>query len=86
MYTKLKKANHISEVSRALNRSPLQLEELDEFYRETSNARGQKTRTRIARELLNNNDINQHFLFVGYRGCGKSTELRRLEKDIQDKF
>jgi len=40
----------------------------------------------MARLLTANNGINKHLLFVGYRGCGKSTELKQLENEITDDF
>jgi len=83
---KLKKANNVTEIYRALRQRPLELDELKEFYQDTNAARGRQTRSQTARLLKNNTDINQHILFVGNKGCGKSTELVYLEKDIQDDF
>lgn len=83
----LKRANDINGVYAALSQKPLQLNELDEFYQETYAARGgAKTRTRIERLLKNSIGDNQHILIVGYGGCGKSTELKKLEKELQSDF
>ncbi len=40
----------------------------------------------MARLLRDNMDTNEHILFGGYKGCGKSTELNYLEKLLSDDF
>ncbi len=82
----IKKSEVIGDVYRSLMQRPLAIDELDVFYRATSEARGKNPRSRIARLLEANLDTDEHILFVGYRGCGKSTELNHLQKDIQDDF
>lgn len=82
----LKKATSIPDIYAALLQKPLTVNDLDTFFIETSDARGERSRTQMARFLKRNMEIDQHLLFVGYRGCGKSTELKKLEKDIQDDF
>lgn len=81
------KATHIAEIFKALNTDPLRLEDLDAFYMDASNARGEeKPRKEMARSIRNNIGIDQHMLLVGYRGCGKSTELVKLQKELEDDF
>lgn len=82
----MEKATTLAGVYKALLQIPLGLEELEEFYIDTNKARGEKVRSRISLMLRDNMDANNHILFVGYKGCGKSTELKHLEKDIQDDF
>lgn len=82
----LEKAAEISHVFKALRTSPLQLTELERFFLDTSDARGDKPRQQMARSLRNNIGVHQHLLLVGYRGCGKSTELRRLQSDLEADF
>ncbi|MDW7691672.1 hypothetical protein R9C00_17010 [Flammeovirgaceae bacterium SG7u.111] len=63
------------------------MNELDGFYLDVKAGRGgPDPRKRIERALRDNFDIDKHILFVGYKGCGKSTELNHLQKDIQDEF
>ncbi len=86
--SQLIKANSVANIYQALRQRPLELDELDEFYQDTNSARGKRTRSQTARFLNNNigSGSSQHILFVGNGGCGKSTELRHLEQDIQKDF
>ena len=82
---KIVKAETVDNVFRAFLQTPLSLEDLD-LYFDTNEARGGvPVRKRIYRQLENVNDINWQTLFVGYKGCGKSTELNKLQQDIIDK-
>lgn len=81
------KAERIDQIYKAFKGEPLQIEDLDAFYQNTSGARGGiEPRRRMARILRQNQDADEHLLFVGYKGCGKSTELNHLQKDIQNEF
>ena len=82
----MKKATELKEVYKSLIQKPLSIEDLEDFYIDANEARGEKTRSKLSLLFRNNMDINKHVLFVGYGGCGKSTELNHLEKDIQDEF
>ncbi len=79
--TDLRKAYRICEVK------PLEGEDLDHYYTDF----GEASKSEIM------NDINQilslqeageftTILFTGHRGCGKSTELRRLERKWQEEY
>lgn len=60
---------------------------MEEFYQRTKAARGTRDpRQRIARLLKKLPDSYDHFLFIGYKGCGKSTELNHLQMDISHQF
>ncbi len=68
---------------------PLNIDELDEFYLDVQQARSHSAspRYKITKLLRENGlEVNAHILFIGYKGCGKSTELNHLQKDIEDKF
>ncbi len=81
------KAERIDQIYKAFKGEPLQIEDIDVFYQNTSDARGGiEPRRRMARILRQNQDADEHLLFVGYKGCGKSTELNHLQKDIQHEF
>jgi hypothetical protein len=79
-------ADSLENVFRAFRNQPLSLEDLDDFYVDTEEARGANPRIRMARKLRQEPNAIQHFLFVGYKGCGKSTELVHLEKDLMNDF
>ena len=85
----LKKANKIEEIFSAVMTQPISIEDMDQFYCNTDAARNNhSTRNQLARVIRKNASIgnNAHILFVGYRGCGKSTELNHLQKDLQGEF
>ncbi len=86
MNANFKKAEDLSQVSKIISERPLEIKDLDNFYIDTNIARGERTRSRMSLLLNDNINTNQHILFVGYRGCGKSTEIKHLEKDIQKDF
>jgi hypothetical protein len=87
MIENIRKANDVYDIFQVFRGEPLNLEELKEFYHETGKARSRKNpRKRISRLLRKELGTSQHMLFVGYKGCGKSTELNKLQKDISDEF
>ncbi|MFA9212982.1 MAG: hypothetical protein ACEQSR_03945 [Candidatus Methylacidiphilales bacterium] len=78
----IEKAITINKVPKAFIGQALSMEDLDLFL-ETSEARGgTHVRKRILQTINDNNYVAWHSLFVGYRGCGKSTELNKLQQDI----
>ncbi|MBN8683930.1 MAG: hypothetical protein J0L99_14905 [Chitinophagales bacterium] len=83
----LRKATRLEEIYKVFSGEPLSVEDLDQFYCRTSEARGDHNpRRTLARVLRSNEDKNLHYLFVGYKGCGKSTEMNHLQKDLQNDF
>lgn len=82
----IRRATRVSEIDQAFKLEPLKIEELS-FYRATAEARdGKESRKRIEKLLRKNPDTTEHILYVAARGCGKSTELNHLQKDIQDDY
>lgn len=83
----IRKATTLDDIYQAFRSQPLNIEELNEFYQDTTKARSTSNpRSRMARLLRRELGTYEHILFVGYKGCGKSTELNHLEKDLQDSF
>lgn len=85
----IKKANTIDEVYNALLARPLRVEELDEFYCNTDAVRNDVSARFQLKLMLQRNAAsgrNAHYLFVGYRGCGKSTELSKLQKELDGEY
>lgn len=81
------KAKEIQDIYQAFRYQPLRIEELNEMYVDTDEVRGGlPVRRRIARLLERGTGENHHILMVGYKGCGKSTELNHLQKDLQNNF
>ncbi|MEZ4935176.1 MAG: AAA family ATPase [Saprospiraceae bacterium] len=82
----IRKAESLSEIYQAFKGEPLGMDDMA-FYREANAARGGfEPRRQVARFLKQNPHTSEHILFVGYKGCGKSTELNHLHKDIGEEF
>lgn len=79
-------AEKLTQVYQAFRNEPIKGPDLEQFYRDATAARGEPTRRFILRLLQQNQDMNEHILLVGYRGCGKSTELNLLEKELASDF
>lgn len=79
-------ADSLTKIYQAFRNQPLSLEDLDRFYCDTTEARGENTRKRIARILRQDNGDNEQIILVGYKGCGKSTELKMLEQELASEF
>ncbi|MCU0432930.1 MAG: ATP-binding protein [Bacteroidia bacterium] len=82
----MKKAEKLLDINKSFKADPLAPEDIPVFYCETHSVRGGSKRQRIIDTLLQAEDDNQHILFVGHKGCGKSTELNHLQKDLQQHF
>jgi energy-coupling factor transporter ATP-binding protein EcfA2 len=66
---------------------PLQGEDLDRYYLPLLEARKTEAIVQVGRILAQQKSATfSTILFTGHRGCGKSTELRRIEKQWQDKY
>ncbi|MCU0340722.1 MAG: hypothetical protein MUE30_12625 [Spirosomaceae bacterium] len=80
---RLTKAESIDNVYRAFLNTPLDQDDID-FFTETQKARGgQPFRRRMLHRLATMNDVAHKYIMVGYRGCGKSTELNQLKEDLE---
>jgi len=85
----IKKANTIDEIYGAVLARALTIEEMDQFYCETDAVRSKTSAKFQLKTIIRQNAIagnNAHLLFVGYRGCGKSTELNHLQKELQNEY
>lgn len=80
------RATKLGQIYQAFRTEPLAQVDLKNFYRDTYPARGKKTRDRIARLLRSNFDTDEQIILVGYRGCGKSTELNLLAQELENEF
>ena len=83
----VQKAESVDQIFQCFRNQALQPDELDAYYVEADEARGgTPVRRRIIRQLEANQDDKNHLLLVGYKGCGKSTELNHLQKELDDRF
>lgn len=80
-------AKSLDDVYHFFQSKPIDMDDFDALYVDADSGRGGKpTCNRLKRRLANMPDENLKMLFAGYRGCGKSTELLRLQKQIQKDF
>ena len=80
------RAKTLAEVSKAISLEPL--EPLDDRYTDLSKARGTRDLRKL-RQYFENAASNQQWAcaaFIGHRGSGKSTELKRLEGELSERF
>lgn len=79
------RAKTLKTAFRACDVGALRGDNIDRYYVDLSKARSdiaiQNVKTRL--EFLNAEE-SASILFTGHRGCGKSTELRRIEREWQD--
>lgn len=78
------KASHLEQIYTAFSTEPLRIDQMEEYYVSAVAGRGDNPLFYIRQILESTPDDYQHILFAGYRGCGKSTELNRLQQQIQD--
>lgn len=79
-------ATQLKEIRRNFSQQPVPIDQLGVWYVDARTARGFNPRGRLQRLLEDHMDAHQRILFVGYRGCGKSTELNHLQIDLKDSF
>ncbi len=67
-----------------LKNEPLSKKEFTEFFVDTIEERGgDEAFPQLKRKLLADRLGAKHYLFAGARGCGKSTELLRLQINLE---
>jgi hypothetical protein len=87
MMREFRKATNLTEVAAAVDLKPL--ESGDPRYVDISEGRVTNDLKRLHLCLLGHDARSNHFAkiaFTGHRGCGKSTELLRLEHQVADRF
>ncbi|MBF0464227.1 MAG: hypothetical protein HQK88_05405 [Nitrospirae bacterium] len=82
----MEKADNLSALLRVAKPYPLEGETFKLFYTDTDEARGQNSAQKLSNYLRANYDDPQKILFMGHRGCGKSTELWRVSKELEGQF
>ncbi|MGK7940637.1 MAG: ATP-binding protein [Crocosphaera sp.] len=81
------RATNLREAYRICNPEPLTGEDIDRYYVDLSSVRKTETIQNITTKLLFLEPAEFcTILFTGHRGCGKSTELRRLEKQVKSDY
>lgn len=81
------RATNLQEAYRICELRPLGGEDIEEYYVDLSPVRKTKA-IALVKTILNFKKPEEFttILFTGHRGCGKSTELKRIEKDLQQDY
>lgn len=80
-------ATELTQIFENFQNKPLDMDNFDRLWVNTDEVRGQRKIINILKRRLESNAIgSMKILFAGHRGCGKSTELVRLEKEIHNDF
>ena len=79
-------ASTLEQVFQHFKSEPINLDEFDDYYIQADKGRGRPVCKRLRRCLEREPQGSMKFLFAGHKGCGKSTELTRLQKYIQNDF
>lgn len=79
-------ASRLEDVFAHFLSEPITMEDFDRLYVEVDKGRGAPRYVILRRRITSNPEGSLKLLFVGHRGCGKSTELVRLQKDIGPDF
>ncbi len=78
---------NLNDVSSKLSLDRLELDNLDTQYQDLFKSRGDNPLRDIKRELKKDAiGVEFHCLLAGFRGSGKSTELVKMQQEIQDDF
>lgn len=76
----------LKDIYNKLSPYPLDGKELKEYYLDLFAVRGENKILTLKNRLLSDPGGKMHFLLVGFRGCGKSTELNKLKSEIEGTF
>ena len=81
------RANTLKTAYRICNVEPLQGEDLDKYYVDLSEVRNTNAISSI-KAILDFQEPGEHkaILFTGHRGCGKSTELKHIQKQLETDY
>ncbi len=80
------KAQNLQEIRVVCRPEPLAGDQLDAFFVETDLARDPNQRTREQLMAALDVEKDMRLLFYGHGGCGKSTELNMLKKELGNRF
>lgn len=80
-------ATKLREIRDLCSPRPLAGEQLDTLFVETNAARDPESSVRLSiKSLLSDFPTEKHILVYGHRGCGKSTELAHLVKELGERW
>ncbi len=80
------RATKVQDLLKVFKPYPLRDKEFDDFYVETSSARGYDSTYSLIDQFETFREEPQKLLFMGHSGSGKSTELWKLKTELGDRF
>ncbi len=83
---KMKRAETMADMLKVFKPFPLGEKNYNEFYVDTSEARGDNAAFKIIYRLKTSNPAPIKLLFMGHSGSGKSTELFKVEKELSNAY
>jgi energy-coupling factor transporter ATP-binding protein EcfA2 len=82
----MERATDLAGLIRVFQSEPLRNENFNKFYVDASEARGNDSAFCLIDYFRININKPKKVLFMGHRGCGKSTELERVRKELEPVF
>ncbi|MGE5344074.1 MAG: hypothetical protein ACM3SY_21595 [Candidatus Omnitrophota bacterium] len=82
----VEKAKSLDDFSSVLDLHSLNDTNYEAYYTNTTEGRGENPTEILIRQMKHNGGKNYKILFAGFKGCGKSTELLRLKRELDDHF
>ena len=79
-------ADDLKNVYQFFQNKPIASDDFNDLYVNVDKGRGIQRYATLKRRLLSNTEGSLKMLFAGHRGCGKSTELVRLQRDIAREY
>ncbi len=79
-------AKNLDEIFAFFKNTPIDVKDFDLFYTPADKGRGDPVYNRMKRGLAREPDGSLKILFAGHKGCGKTTELVRLQREVADDF
>ena len=79
-------AERLEDIDNTLDSKALNEENYEEYYVFTKDGRGEDPTSMLVRKLRYQHGKDLKILFSGFKGCGKSTELLRLKRELEEEF
>ena len=79
-------ASKLEQVYDAFANKPIDRLSYKDYFVNTDKCSGLAPFSRVKRRIEGNPEGSYKFLFAGYRGCGKTTELVRLQQALENDF
>ncbi|MGD2088187.1 MAG: hypothetical protein PVH61_18565 [Candidatus Aminicenantes bacterium] len=82
----VKIAQKLDDFDFTLDTRPLNEDNYEDYYVVTKEGRGEDPTSKLIKKLRKLRDKDLKILLSGFKGCGKSTELYRLKRELDNDF